>query len=86
MRQNGLEITNKENYLLIEPPEGINFFEIMKGIVTLFTMSAYQENGDIWIFRKGHPDLLYSDLHEIKRFADKHYPEVPHNPKISHCY
>ena len=76
MKQNGIEIKNKKSYILIEPPDGTNFWDIMKGIVTLFTMPAYQEKNDIWVIRNGHPDFLCSDLHEIKNFADEHYPKT----------
>jgi hypothetical protein len=69
-------ISNLGKYILVEPPEGINFLEIMKGIVELFTMSAYHEKNDIWVFKMGHVDLLYSDIHEIKKFVDEHYPKT----------
>lgn len=48
----------------------------MKGIVSLVTMSAYQEKSDIWISPNGKADFLYSDLHEIKRFINEHYPKT----------
>ncbi len=76
MKQNGIEITNKKCYILVETTDGTNFGDIMKGIVNLFTMSAYQEKNDLWLSRNGHPDFLYSDLHEIKNFADEHYPKT----------
>ena len=76
MKPNGLEIANLKDYILIELKVGINFLEIMRGIASLFTMSAYQEKSDIWVLANGNADFLYSDLHAIKSFAYEHYPET----------
>lgn len=48
----------------------------MKGILTLFTMPAYQEKSDIWLLPNGHADFLDSNIHKIKSIAEKHYPET----------
>ena len=75
MEKHRLKISNLENYILVEPPEGLDFLEILKGIAELFTSSAYREKNDIWVFKMGHVNLLYSDLHEIRKFSQEHYPK-----------
>ena len=70
----GLEIKNLKNYILVQANKSVIFFDIIRSIAKLFTMNAYQEKNDIWVFGNGDVNCLYSDLHEIKNFIKEHYP------------
>ena len=37
-----MKITNEKDYILVEPSEGIDFWEIIEGIGKLFTMDGFQ--------------------------------------------
>ena len=70
-----LEIKNLENYILVQSKRRVIFFDIIRSIAQLFTMSAYKEKDDMWVFGNGDVDCLYSDLHEIENFIKQHYPK-----------
>jgi len=71
----GFEIKNLENYILVQANGMVIFFDIIRSIAKLFTMNAYQEKNDIWVFQNGDVNCLFSDLHEIKNFIKENYPK-----------
>ena len=78
-----LEIITKKNYLLVKPPKGINFWEILIGFSKLLSMPEFQDKNDLWIFRDGNIDFQYSDLDKIKDFAQKYYPKNNNGKKTA---
>ena len=70
-----LKITDKEDYLLVEPSEGMDYWEILEAIPAVFLMPQFKDKDDIWVFRKGQMKTHYSDLHVLKGVAEKPHPE-----------
>jgi len=69
-----LKITDKKDYILVTPPNGINFWEIIMGIGKLIKTQEFLEKSDIWVFHKGAVDITYPDIQKIKDFGTAHYP------------
>ena len=69
------QITIKENYILIEPKDGIDFREIQQGVARLFYVEGIPEQNRIWVFREGPQNLSYDDLQKLKDVIKEHYPE-----------
>ncbi len=70
-----LDITNKDDYILVGPAKGIDFWGIMAALSKLFSMPEFKDKNDIWVFRHGQVKMLYTDLHKIKESAEKLYPK-----------
>ena len=66
-----LEITDKNDYILVEPSEGMDYWEILEAIPALFLMPEFNDKDDIWVFRGGQMKILYSDLYAIKDVAER---------------
>ena len=69
------EITIKEDYILIEPKEGINYREIRRAIARLFYVSRIPEKNGIWVFREGQEKFSYDDLYRLKDLIKETYPK-----------
>ena len=69
------KITIKENYILVEPKEGIDFREIQQGLARLFYVEGIPEQNRIWVFREGPQNLSYDDLHKLKGIIREYYPK-----------
>ena len=69
-----LEIISEKDYILVIPPDGLDFWEIFLAVGRLFPMREFQLKNDIWVFREGHIDFLYHDLFRLKEFVINHYP------------
>jgi hypothetical protein len=69
------KITIKENYILVEPKDGIDFREIQQGVARLFYVEGIPEQNRIWVFREGPQNLSYDDLQKLKDVIKEHYPE-----------
>jgi len=67
-----VEIISARDYIMVVPPEGLNFWEIFLALGQLIQMSEFREKNDIWIFRKGHVDFLYADLFKLIDFVKTH--------------
>ena len=70
-----MNIAAKKDYILVTPSKGLSFWEVLTGLAKLVSMPEFQEKNDIWVFNKGHLDILYSDLYKIRDFAEKIYPK-----------
>jgi hypothetical protein len=68
------QITIKENYVLIEPQEGADFWEILRGVARLFYGDKIPEKNRIWLFRRGPGNLSGDDLHKLKDIITEIYP------------
>jgi hypothetical protein len=78
-----LEITDKNDYILVEPSEGMDYWEILEAIPALFLMPQFKDKDDIWVFSKGQMKIHYSDLHTLKGVAKKLHPEESNGRKTA---
>ena len=78
-----LKITDKEDYLLVEPSEGMDYWEILEAIPAVFLMPQFKHKDDIWVFRKGQMKIHYSDLNILKGVAEKLHPEESNGRKTA---
>ena len=78
-----LKITDKEDYLLVEPSEGMDYWEILEAIPAVFLMPQFKHKDDIWVFRKGQMKVYYSDLNTLKGVAEKLHPEESNGRKTA---
>jgi hypothetical protein len=70
-----LNITNTDDYILVEFSKGMDYWEIMEGISKLFSMPEFKDKNDVWVFKDGQLKMLYTDLYNIKDTVEKLYPE-----------
>ena len=70
-----LKITNNKDYILVEPTEGIDYWDIWEGFARMLIMPEYLVKNDIWVFHEGPMKLSYGDLYKIRDFIKKHYPK-----------
>jgi hypothetical protein len=68
------KITIKENYILVEPEEGIDYREIQRGVARLFYADKIPDKNRIWVFREGPEDFSEDDLLRLKYIIKEHYP------------
>ena len=68
------KITVKENYILIEPKEGIDFREIQQGVARLFYVEGIPRQNRIWVFREGPRNLSLDDLPRLRDVIKENYP------------
>jgi len=78
-----MKITNEKDYILVEPSEGIDFWEIIEGIGKLFTMDGFPQKNDIWKFREGPLSFQYEDIYKIKDFVGNYYPKYRNRHKTA---
>jgi len=78
-----VNITNNYDYILVEFPAGMDYWEIMEGIPKLFSMPEFKEKNDIWVFRDGKMRILYADLYTIKDSAERFCPECSKDKKTA---
>ncbi len=69
------KITIKENYVLVEPKEGIDLREIQQGVARLFYVEGIPEQNRIWVFREGPQNLSFDDLPKLRDIIKENYPE-----------
>ena len=74
--RSGTEILNKKNYILVKPPKGINFWDILMIIGKIIPMPEFKDKNDIWLFRDGSLRLNFSDLQKLKDFGRENYPKT----------
>ena len=70
-----LNITNRDDYILVEFTTEVNFWKIMEGIAEIFSMPEFKSKNDIWVFREGQMKVLFTYLNKIKDLAGKFYPK-----------
>jgi hypothetical protein len=71
-----LNITDTDDYIIVEFSKGMDFWEIMEGIPKICSVPEFKDKNDIWVFRDGQLIILYSDLYYLKNSAEKFYPKV----------
>jgi hypothetical protein len=78
-----LKITDKDDYILVEPSDGMDYWEILEAIPAVFLMPQFKDKDDIWVFRKGPMRIHYSDLNTLKGVAEKLHPEESNGRKTA---
>jgi hypothetical protein len=68
------EIIREKDYILVIPPDGLDFWEIILAVGRLFSMREFQLKNDIWVFHEGPVDFLYEDLFRLKEFVKNNCP------------
>ena len=68
------KITIKKDYILVEPPRGIDYLEVFFALSRLLSMPEFLDKNDIWVFREGKMNIAYSDLFKIKDFVKNNFP------------
>jgi hypothetical protein len=69
------EITVKNDYILIKPRAGADFWEIQRGIARLFYVPEIPKKNRIWLFREDPQKLTADDLYKIRDILKENYPE-----------
>lgn len=78
-----MKITSKKDYILVEPPKGIDFWEIIEGIGKLFTFDGFPQKNDIWKFSEGPLSFQYEDIYKIRDFVVNYYPKNQNGHKTA---
>ena len=68
------KITIKEDYILVEPKEGIDLREIQQGVARLFYVEGIPEQNRIWLFREGPQNMTPNDLPRLRDIIKENYP------------
>ena len=71
----GIEISIQEDYILVEPPRGVNYWDVLEGLAKIVNLSEYSEKNDIWVLRDGPIMFVYEDLQKIRDLIKEHYPK-----------
>ena len=70
-----LNVTNTDDYILVEFSKGMDYWGIMAGISKLFSMPEFKDKNDVWVFKDGQLKMRYTDLYSIKDSVAKLYPK-----------
>jgi hypothetical protein len=68
------QITIKKDYVLIEPKEGTDYWEIQRGVARLFYVDEIPKKNRIWVLREGPEKFSYDDLHKLRDIIKENYP------------
>ena len=68
------KITIKKDYVLLEPKEGTDYWEIKRGVARLFYVPEIPDKNRIWVFREGPEKFSYDDLHHLRDIIKENYP------------
>jgi hypothetical protein len=68
------KITIKKDYVLLEPKEGTDYWEIKRGVARLFYVPEIPDKNRIWVFREGPEKFSYDDLHKLRDIIKENYP------------
>jgi hypothetical protein len=67
-------ITIKKDYVLLEPKEGTDYWEIKRGVARLLYVPEIPDINRIWVFREGPEKFSYDDLHKLRDIIKENYP------------
>ena len=68
------KITIKKDYVLLEPKEGTDYWEVQRGVARLFYIPEIPDKNRIWVFREGPEQLSHDDLHKLRDIIKENYP------------
>ena len=69
------KITIKKDYILLEPKDGVDYWEIRGGLARLFYVPGIPHKNRIWLFHKGPENFAYDYLLKLKDFIVENYPK-----------
>ena len=69
------KITVKKDYILVEPPKGVDYWQIYEEVGKLLARDDFPQKNDIWVFHEGPLLFLYEHLYKLKDFVADHYPK-----------
>ena len=69
-----VKVSIQTDYILVEPPKGLNYWDILVGLGKIVHLAEYSEKNDIWVFRDGPVMLTYEDLYKIRDLIKEYYP------------
>ena len=69
-----VKVSIQTDYILVEPPKGLNYWDILVGLGKIVHLAEYSEKNDIWVFRDGPVMLTYEDLFKIGDLIKEYYP------------
>jgi hypothetical protein len=78
-----LKFTNYDDYILIESPTGMDYWEIIEGIPKLISMPEFKNKNDIWVFITGQIKMAYTDLYVIKNIVEEICPKNSKSAKTA---
>lgn len=70
-----VKISIQTDYILVEPPKGLNYWDLLEGLAKIVNLAEYGEKNDIWVFRDGPVMLTYDDFYKIRDLINEHYPK-----------
>jgi len=73
--QSGIEIILQKDYILVKPPEGVNFWDIFMTLGKFVSKPEFQDKNDIWLLSDGMVNLNFSDLQKINDFLRENIPK-----------
>ena len=68
------KLTIKKDYILVEPQEN-DYWVIWETVGRLLKIPEYPDKNAVWVFQDRPLNLDYADLHNLKEFIKKNYPE-----------
>ena len=78
-----IEIIPKEDYILVKPPEGVDYWKIYETIGKLVQMPEYKNKNDIWQFREGRINLKFTEFYTLKEFSLESIPKNARGKKTA---
>ena len=69
------KITIKKDYVLLEPKEGTDYWEVQRGVARLFYVPEIPDKNRIWVFSEGPEQFSYEDLHKLRDIIKENYPK-----------
>jgi len=68
------EIIIKNDYILVNLPDAVTYWDIVTTLGRLFSMPEFPKKNLIWQFAENTINFSISDLNRIKEFSAKHHP------------
>ena len=78
-----ITITKNNGYFLIKPSQGVDYLELLEGILKLTSSDRYKGKHGIWHFEEGPLTLEVGDIDRIKNLILEAYPEGTPYSKIA---
>lgn len=78
-----VKISVLETYILVEPSQGVNYWDILEGCIIISNMKEFLDKNDIWIFKEGPLMLTINDLYKLHNIIVEHYPKVTRERKTA---
>ena len=70
-----LEVSLKEDYILVDLIDEPDFSDIRRGLARLFYIPEFIDKNDIWVFHEGVINLSHNDLYKLRDIIQETYPK-----------